>query len=245
MSKTLIAGEPENPWVEYWNSENVWANSNLWSKQMRTFVRLSSELMGFSRDDKVLDFGCGNGHFAEIAAGRLGSVVCADVSEHYIEVCKRKFASTSNVTVARIKPDMSDISTLGTGFTKVICFSVLHYFSDLDYVRGFVRGMQQICVSGAKMIIGDIGSKHRTFKDNLKALAFVLREGMLIDAVSVVTRIWLNDSRYRKIKQRGNSYLDVPERYVESLGLDLGLKVTTIETQFTVNANYQNVLIEF
>ena len=212
---------------------------------MRTFVRLSSELMEFCRDDKVLDFGCGNGHFAEIAAGRLGSVVCADMSEHYVEVCKRKVASTSNVTVARVKPDMSDLSMLGTGFTKVICFSVLHYFPDLDYVDGFVRGMQQMCVSGAKMIIGDIGNKHRTFKDNLKALSFVLREGMLIDAVSVVTRIWLSDARYRKIKQRGNSYLDVPERFLHSLGLDLGAKVTTLDTQLTVNANYQNVLIEF
>ena len=212
---------------------------------MRTFVRLSSELMDFCSDDKVLDFGCGNGHFAEIAAGRLGSVVCADMAEHYVEVCKRKFVSTSNVSVARVKPDMSDLFTLGTGFTKVICFSVLHYFSDLDYVSGFVRGMQQVCVPGAKMIIGDIGSKHRTFRDNLKALSFVLREGMLIDAVSVVTRIWLSDSRYRKIKQRGNSYLDVPERHLQSLGLDLGLKVTTLETQLTVNANYQNVLIEF
>ena len=245
MNKPLDAAERENPWAEYWNSENVWASSSLWRKQMETFVRLSSEIMDYCENDKVLDFGCGNSHFAEIAAGRLGSVVCADVSEHYVKACKRKFASTTNVTVARVQLDMSDLSMLGAGFTKVICFSVLHYFAHLDHVAAFVRGMQQMCVSGAKMIIGDVGNRHRTFKDNVKALSFVLREGMFVDAARVVTRIWLADARYREIKQRGNSYLDVPDRFLESLGHDLGLKVTTLETQFTVNANYQNVLIEF
>ena len=122
---------------------------------------------------------------------------------------------------------------------------MLHYFAHLDYVAAFVRGMQQICVSGAKMIIGDIGNKQRTWKDNLKSLSFVLREGMFVDAAMVIARIWLADARYREIKQGGNSYLDVPDRFLESLGLDLGLKVTTLETQFTVNANYRNMLIEF
>ena len=176
----MTTAEWENPWVDYWNTENIWSGSSLWRKQMEAFVRLSSEIMDFCQDDKVLDFGCGNGNFAEIAASRLGSVVCADVSEKYVEVCERKFVSTSNVSVARVKPDMSDISMLGTGFTKVICFSVMHYFADLDHVAAFIRGMQQICVLGAKMIIGDIGSKHRTLQDSLKALSFVLREGMAI-----------------------------------------------------------------
>ena len=245
MNKPLDAAERENPWVEYWNSENVWASSSLWRKQMETFVRLSSELMDFREDDKVLDFGCGNGHFAEIVAARLGPVVCADASEHYVKVCKRKFASTTNVTVARVQPDMSDLSRLGVGFTKVICLSVLHYFPNLDYVAAFVRGMQKICVSGAKMMIGDIGHQQRTWKDNLKAFSFVLREGMFVDAASVIMRIWLADARYREIKQRSNSYLEVPDRFLESLGRELGLKVTTLETQFTVNANYRNMLIEF
>lgn len=68
---------------------------------------------------------------------------------------------------------------------------------------------------------------------------------MFVDAASVITRIWLADARYRKIKQRGNIYLAVPDQFFESLGLDLGLKVTTLETQFAVNANYRNLLIEF
>ena len=143
--------------------------------------------------------------------------------------------------MAHVKPDMSDISMLGAGFTKVICFSVLHYFADLDHVAAFLRGMQQICVSGAKMIIGDIGSKHRTLRDNLKALSFVLREGMAIDAATILSKLWLVDTRYRKIKNKGNSYLDVPVLFIESLGHELGLIVISLETQLTVNANYKNV----
>ena len=68
---------------------------------------------------------------------------------------------------------------------------------------------------------------------------------MAIDAASILAKLWLVDARYRKIKNKGNSYLDVPELFLESLGHELGLKVISLDTQFTVNAHYKNVLIEF
>ena len=245
MSDTAGSTGHKNVWVEYWNSDNTWSHSSLWRKQMDTFVRLSSDLMGYCQDDKVLDFGCGVGHFAENVANNVGSVVCADMSDYYVNVCNLKFASKSNVIVRQVKPDMSDISTLGSGFTKIICFSVVHYFADLDHVTAFVRGMQQISVSGSKMIIGDIGHKGRTIQDILKSLAFVLREGMVVDVIGLLCKIWLADARYRKVKQRGHSYLQIPDGFWESLGVELGIKVTTLPTQFTVNANYKNVLMVF
>ena len=245
VSDPAVSAEHENLWVEYWNSDNTWSHSRLWRKQMDTFVRLSSEIMGYCQDDKVLDFGCGVGHFAENVAHSVGSVVCADMSDYYIKVCNIKFAAKSNVIVRQVKPDMSDLPTLGSGFTKIICFSVVHYFADLDHVAAFVRGMQQISVSGSKMIIADIGHKHRTIQDILKSLAFVLREGMVVDVIGLLCKIWLADARYRKVKQRGNSYLHIPDGFLESLGTQLGIKVTTLQTQFTVNANYKNVLIVF
>ena len=245
VRERTLSAEQENLWVEYWNSDNPWSHSSLWRKQMDTFVHLSSEIMGYCKDDKVLDFGCGAGHFSENVAHSVGSVVCADMSDYYIQMCNIKFASTSNVIVRQVKPDMSDLSTLGTGFTKIICFSVLHYFADLDHVAAFVRAMQQISVSGSKMIIADIGHKHRTIHDILKSLAFVLREGMVVDVIRLLCKIWFADARYRKVKQRGNSYLHIPDGFLESLGDQLDIKVTALETQFTVNANYRNVLIVF
>jgi len=212
---------------------------------MDTFVRLSSDLMGYCQDDKVLDFGCGSGNFAEISAHKIGSILCADMSENYVSICTNKFSEVDNVSVVRVNPDLSDLTSLGSGFTKVICFSVMHYFPDLDYVTSFIKGVQQIAVPGTKLLIGDIGNKNRTWIDNIRALTFTLREGMFVDALKLIARIWLVDPNYRKIKQGGDSYLSIPDTYLMELGAELGVKVTNIETQLTVNANYKHVLIEY
>ncbi len=55
---------------------------------MRAFIRRSSGVMQYGQNDKILDFGCGSGHFAEMMHGRIGAIVCADMSEHYVEVCR-------------------------------------------------------------------------------------------------------------------------------------------------------------
>ena len=237
--------EYRNPWVEYWNRDKIWSKSTFWRKQMEVFVRLTTGIMDYNANDKILDFGCGSGNFAEITADRVGSVVCADMSESYISMCSSKFAEVPNVSVARVNPDLSDLTNLGTGFTKVICFSVMHYFTDLDYVARFLSGIQRIAVPGTKLLVGDIGNNNRTWIDNFRALSFTLREGMFLDALTLITRIWLSDPHYRKIKQRGDSYLSIPDAYLLELGKELGLKVTVLENQFTVNANYRNVLVEY
>lgn len=234
-----------NPWVEYWNKDNIWSRSKFWRRQMEVFVRLTADVMDYNANDKVLDFGCGSGNFADISAHKIGSILCADMSENYVSICTNKFSEVDNVSVVRVNPDLSDLTSLGSGFTKVICFSVMHYFPDLDYVTSFIKGVHQIAVPGTKLLIGDIGNKNRTWIDSFRALTFTLREGMFVDALKLIARIWLVDPNYRKIKQGGESYLSIPDTYLMELGAELGVKVTNIETQLTVNANYKHVLIEY
>ena len=107
------------------------------------------------------------------------------------------------------------------------------------------KNVQQIAVPGTKLLIGDIGNNNRTLIDYFRALTFTLREGMFVDALKLITRIWLVDPNYRKIKQGGDSYLSIPDTYLMELGAELGVKVTNVETQLTVNANYKHVLIEY
>ena len=115
-----------NPWVEYWNKDNIWSRSKFWRRQMEVFVRLTADVMDYNENDKVLDFGCGSGNFAEITAHKVGSILCADMSENYVSICANKFSEVHNVSVVRVNPDLSDLASLGSGFTKVICFSVMH-----------------------------------------------------------------------------------------------------------------------
>ncbi|MFQ5626465.1 MAG: class I SAM-dependent methyltransferase, partial [Methyloligellaceae bacterium] len=216
-----------------------------WRKQMAAFIRLSDQFMEFGPEDKVLDFGCGSGHFAEMMHTRVGSIVCADMSEHYVEVCRQKFSSIRNVSVVRVSPDMADLNQVGGGFSRAICLSVLHYFSELQHVEAFVTGMQQLCRPAAKLLIADIGNERRTWRDMAKTVRFALREGMLLDVAAMTLKMWLVDPGYRRVKAGGRSYLHIPDGYFARLGARLGIRITRLETQFTINANYGNVLVEF
>ncbi len=238
-----VANDSDNAWFDYWGHRNVWTDSALWRKQMEVFVRLSSHMMQYARDDNILDFGCGSGNFAEMMFDKVSSIVCTDVSEHYVSWCQKKFFSVPNVSVVQVAPDMSDLSVVGAGFTKVVCLSVIHYFRHLDRVAAFVRGMQQVCAPGAKLLIADVGNNRHTWKDKLDTLSFILRERMFLQASSIFGKTWLFDVKYRTIRDR-TGYLEIPDGYFQSLAKSLGVKATILETQLTLNANHQNVLIE-
>ena len=98
---------------------------------------------------------------------------------------------------------------------------------------------------GGKLLIGDIGNNQRGINDYIKAILFTLRQGMLLDALTLMTRIRLSDSRYHRIKQGGNSYLSIPETYFTDISNELGIKITVLKTQLTVNSNYKHVLVEY
>ncbi|MBI3764485.1 MAG: class I SAM-dependent methyltransferase [Chloroflexi bacterium] len=234
-----------HPWLEYWNAENIWTDSALWRKQMEVFVRLSDGIMHYSASDKVLDYGCGSGNFAELIADRAGEVVCADVSEHYVAICKAKFAHARNVRVTRVAPDLRDLSALGTGFTAVNCLSVVQYFSHLGDVAAFVQGMQKACAPGARLLIADVTANRRGLKYGLRTAAFLLREGMFLQAATMFGKMWLFDSTYRKMRKGGATHLDIPEGYFASLAQELGARATYLPQQLTLHADHQNVLIEF
>mgnify|MGYP001226291667 FL=1 len=235
----------KNPWIEYWSTDHIWSHSAFWRKQMEVFIRLTSNIMDYSETDTILDFGCGSGHFAEIMSHRIGSIVCADMSENYIQLCANKFADVSNVNVVEVKPDLSDLYKVGTAFNKVICFSVVHYFPDIDCVTRFLKGIQNIIVPGGKLLIGDIGNNKRSLNDYIKAVLFTLRQGMFLDALRLMTKVTLSDPDYSKIKQGGNSYLHIPDSYFMDISRELGIEITFLSSQLTVNSNYKHVLVEY
>ncbi len=111
-------------------------------------------------------------------------------------------------------------------------------------MRAFVAGMQRACIPGARVLIADIGNEQRTLRDLIKTLKFAMREQMLPDVAAMTVRMWFADASYRSLKQSGRSYLHLPAGYFKQLARELGVSITELDMQFTINANYKNILVE-
>ncbi|MGD0228371.1 MAG: class I SAM-dependent methyltransferase [Terriglobia bacterium] len=96
---------------------------------------------------RVLDLGCGTGFASSTVlqrgAGRIGELVCADISPHMLAVCRSKLGSTPGVRF-----HLGGVESLGGEFGEfdlIITCSVLHHISD---VPSFLRGLVQLMPSG-------------------------------------------------------------------------------------------------
>lgn len=83
-------------------------------------------------NESVLDFGCGMGTVAYYTAKRLplGTLTCLDVSERWLNACRKTLQSHGNVSFLH-----EEASALPEGsFDVVYCHFVLHDISENDLV---------------------------------------------------------------------------------------------------------------
>ena len=206
-------------------------------EQIRPFVE-------FSANDRVLDFGCGSGFFAAQMQGRVKQIVCADLSQHSVELCRQKFAGRSDVTVVKLTGDLADLAALGPGCTKTLCLSVIQYFPSLEYLDAFIAAIGKLSVRGAQLILVDVGRAERTWRERLLTVQFTLRHGMFWQVVGKLAQLRFADAAYQTILGRAG-HLEIPEQYFASAQERLSIKATEIPRQLTLNANRKSYVIEF
>ena len=206
-------------------------------EQIRPFVE-------FSANDRVLDFGCGSGFFAAQMQGRVKQIVCADLSQHSVELCRQKFAGRSDVTVVKLTGDLADLASLGPGCTKTLCLSVIQYFPSLEYLDAFIAAIGKLSVRGAQLILVDVGRAERTWRERLLTVQFTLRHGMFWQVVGKLAQLRFADAAYQTVLGRVG-HLEIPEQYFASAQERLGIKATEIPRQLTLNANRKSYVIEF
>ena len=87
--------------------------------------------IGIKKDDKVLDFGCGNGNYTiptAIIVGEKGEVFVIDDKEHYFDTImkKAKMSRLENIRTINIKGKL-DFDFTDNFFDFVMLYDVLHY----------------------------------------------------------------------------------------------------------------------
>jgi cyclopropane fatty-acyl-phospholipid synthase-like methyltransferase len=242
----LISGAADDSgaWAGYWNAPTIWSDSALWNRQMQVLLELIEPFVKFGAADRVLDFGCGSGIFAMQMQGRVKEIVCADLSQHSVELCQQKFASRRDVSVVKLTGDLAQLAALGPGCTKTLCLSVIQYFPSLHYLDEFIVAVGKISVRGGQLILVDVGRAERTWREQLLTVLFTLRHGMFWQVVAKLAQVQFSDDAYQAVLGRAG-HLEIPETYFESAQQRLRVKVSEIPRQLTLNANRKSYIIEF
>ncbi len=95
-----------------------------------------------SKDNKVLDIGCGSGVFTFIAAKKSASVTGLDGSSGMLKICEQKKAAEKVENVNFIECNIENITSVTTEkYDVVICSSVIEY---LEHPEAFFKDVATI-----------------------------------------------------------------------------------------------------
>ncbi|GBL19682.1 hypothetical protein EMGBS3_13880 [Anaerolineaceae bacterium] len=80
---------------------------------MQVLLELIEPFVKFGAADRVLDFGCGSGFFCCSNARQVKEIVCADLSQHSVELCQQKFAGRRDVSIVKLTATWRRLQRLG------------------------------------------------------------------------------------------------------------------------------------
>lgn len=232
-------------WSGFWKSREVTSyRDTVWRMNMEYFVRATGPVMDYSEDDAVLDIGCGAGYLSELLHERVSEVHGVDISERYLETCRRKLSGASNCHFHQLDDEAyTDLGFLPSGrFNKIVCLSVIQYYEQPSDVERLIQSVRTVAAPGARFLISDIPTGASTGSDVTSLLALAWRERHLVDTLRYLAKMRL--SEYHSVRAR-NGVIQFPQADLEDMSQRLGLDAEILTDQLTVNRSRLHWLITF
>lgn len=207
------------------------------------FLEASAPLMAFSRNDRVLDIGCGPGHLIAGLAPKVGEICGLDTSAKYIRACEQRFADFPNVSIGQLGNDYTDLSAAGDGkFDKIVCLSVIQYYRDKNDVRQLLAAVKNIAAPGARFLIADILIETTLARDILSLVRSAVRDGELVNVLKFLWRARFGE--YAGLR-REVGLLNFGEGELRRMAAEENIEAEVINNRLTVNDNRSNLMIRY
>ncbi|UMQ40270.1 class I SAM-dependent methyltransferase [Chryseobacterium sp. Y16C] len=185
----------ENNWAEFWNKKQD-GFDNIMQHTTAYFQKNYIRIFPLEQNDVLLDYGCGPGYFLEKCTSYKNNFAGIDISKNYIRFCKEKFNTYPNFSFYLIE-DSNNFSTIQHVISekkvnKIVCLSVLQYFSDEKAVENF---LDMIFSSGKiHATFGDVIPKNSSIiKDTFYVFMGALKNGFIISYVSFILKTLFSD----------------------------------------------------
>ena len=128
------------------------AGSNL--GQFEETIEYVCQLLEFENKDAFLDVGCGVGSVLNKVVPLVRSVTGIDMSEHMVRQAKKNLEGQPNIKI--FQSGATSISQPDYSFTKILCNSVVHYFSSEKDLELMLLEFNRLLKPGGKALISDI-----------------------------------------------------------------------------------------
>ncbi|HPJ20727.1 MAG TPA: class I SAM-dependent methyltransferase [Clostridia bacterium] len=124
--------------------------------------------LNLTKNDVVLDFGCGTGNFARHAVRTARKIICLDISKDKMSYVEKALGRYRN-TEFHNKP-LSDVK-LNSDITAICIIYVLHDFGKRELNETAMR-MYSVAEQGCRVYITEPSKEHHGIKPELVADAF-------------------------------------------------------------------------
>ena len=128
------------------------AGSNL--GEFEETIEYICQLLEFENEDAFLDVGCGVGYVLNRFAPLVSSVTGIDLSGQMVRQAKKNLKGQPNTNI--FQSGATSISQPDCSFTKILCYSVVHYFSSKKDLELMLFEFNRLLKPGGKVLIGDI-----------------------------------------------------------------------------------------
>ena len=232
-------------WIEYWERDDFWKDSPLWKENAELFFRRANKIIKFSKNDSVLNIGCGSGYLEELIAPSVRKIHAVDTAEQFVKLCRKNCANHFNVTFSLQGSNYTDLKDLGASFSLILCVSVVQYFRDIAEIEALITSARDVALPGARMLIADL-PLNRGFLgfswDVLCSCLQSVRGGYWRDLLRTGFALLLQRTSYRSFRAETSELrFDMP--IIESLVQRMGLNARIIQENLSVYSNRPSLLI--
>lgn len=120
-------------------------------EQVDFLVDKIKSILNLTRNDLLLEAGCGAGMLLGPLSAHVHKVIGVDYAAAMVKRCRELFPN-QEVLVAEVQ----NLPFSENTFDKIVCFSVFQYFPDLKYAKRALSEFIRVCKPGGGIFIGDV-----------------------------------------------------------------------------------------
>ena len=237
----MQAKDKSPDWIEYWNDDNTFAG--MMKSIAPHFIEATKPVLQYNPRDVVLDIGCGPGNLEYYLKDMVREVHAVDISEKYIEECRKRFDGEENLIFYKLDADKyTDLSFLrNRDITTIICLSVVQYYNDVKEFESLIRSVREIACRGALLLIADLPVEHGALADICSNLTISFRKRILLQTMKFMFK--MRFSSYHRVRS-SRGLLCFSEDSLKQQIEDAGIDAKILKDPLTFNRSRLHLLIK-
>jgi 2-polyprenyl-3-methyl-5-hydroxy-6-metoxy-1,4-benzoquinol methylase len=166
-------------WGNFW--EGAPEKHRIVRAEAQDYVERLSRVLPLDGRLRLLDFGCGTGHVAEVLAPQVESVSLWDGAHNIRVRTARRLAHLPNIRFLDLS-EQADFAAKGP-FDLILCHSVVQYMTREDLALWLGRWRSMLAPQGAIVLSDLIGAARSVVREMFDLLWFAARRRVLLDAL--------------------------------------------------------------